>query len=58
MRFARYPGKPYIAPSRPVQIPRSRECKELVLGPLQINWYGAGWRIYLTWPKQYVVSSR
>jgi hypothetical protein len=22
----------------------------LLLGPLQINWYGEGFRVYLTWP--------
>lgn len=22
----------------------------LIIGPLQINWYGTGWRVYLTWP--------
>lgn len=22
----------------------------LLLGPVQVNWYGEGWRIYLTWP--------
>ena len=24
---------------------------DILLGPLQINWYGKGWRIYLTWPR-------
>ncbi len=22
----------------------------LIVGPIQINWYAKGWRIHLTWP--------
>jgi hypothetical protein len=58
MKLARYPGPAYIAAKPAVQLPRSRECKSLVLGPIQFNWYAKGWRIYLTWPRPLVLYGR
>jgi hypothetical protein len=29
---------------------RDPQGGDLVVGPVQINWYGDGWRVYLTWP--------
>jgi len=60
MTIKRYPGGSYFAPKPPIQLPRRGETVKrggtIVLGPLQINWYGQGWRVYLTWPRQYVIA--
>jgi len=57
MTISRYPGKPYIAPKRPIQWARDKgRGGNLVIGPVQINWYGVGWRIHITWPVQTVIS--
>lgn len=29
---------------------RSVEGGDLILGPIQINWYGNGLRVHVTWP--------
>jgi hypothetical protein len=61
MKISRYPQqecaarKPYFAAKPAIKIPRSRECKSLVLGPVQVNWY-SGLRVYITWPLQAVLS--
>jgi len=37
---------------------RSVEGGDLLLGPIQINWYGKGLRLHLTWPVLRTVTIR